>query len=109
MLCPRCKNPNDDCAIFCQWCGARCAPDPQPQKNPKGKTLKQLIKDGDLLLATQLYIEDTGATVKEAQSYIKEFSKQVREAENDKSFWKYWLIFMAVLGLLWLIVELVES
>jgi len=100
MLCPRCKNPNDDCAIHCQWCGARCAPDPKPQKNPQGKTLKQLVKDGDFLLATQLYVEDTGATVKEAEAYIEKLTERAKDARTNRNLAIFFILLFAFIAIM---------
>jgi len=103
MRCPNCKNPNDSDATICQWCGARCAPEPPPSSNPEGKTLRQLVKEGNSHLATRLYIEETGATVREAENHIKKIKKQLEDRRNDKKVLLGILGLMLFAILLWLI------
>ena len=89
MNCPKCKNPIEDNAAFCQWCGAVVDNSAiENQENDFDREIISLLKQKQKRQAVKLYKEKTGEKLLNSIDYVARLDFFVSHAYASDSVWQ---------------------
>jgi len=120
MLCPKCKNPIDNNAAVCEWCGANI---PQQVLTIKSENnvyqnisfdaeLIKTLQAGCYLSAVKDYKDRTGLGLKESKEYVDKLIAENRQILPNTTNTKFGgcgtvvIVIVFILGCLFLIINI---
>ena len=68
MNCPKCKNPIEDNATICEWCGSNIKIETKNSLSDLNQELLSMSQNK--LAAVKFYHEKTGSGLKQAKDYV---------------------------------------
>jgi len=130
MNCPKCKNPIEDSAALCQWCGAvveNSEMESQNQENGFEETIKEMLSETPYEFVVQYYKETTGKSLEESKYDVFKIDFfRTHEFADETAWQKYYedyieknkspvasciiaiIIGIVIVGLIFLLISLIR-